>query len=433
MYENPYNTHLPTDQENDHYAEDAYTGSQRESIGYDVQVEGKIMPEQDLDRTAQTGVTGTLTKEECQEVRDYLKGAKKMEPNKPLDLVIPEKTTTKELILKIEKKKEEYLITRGLAVLHLKAGVHYGPPWPGSQKDNLYLAGAEAVNALMLVRVSSPRVRDKIFDLDKGFFLYDFEVDLINKETGNIEATGIGSCNSWEDKYRYRNVGLQCPICNKETIKKSKWADKSPEKGWYCYQKIGGCGAQFHIQFNEITSQKPGKVENDNPANQLHTIQSIAHKRAHLKATRLHACLSNTFSQDGEDFSRTVVNVTPDKMPEKTEPKALPPPEDKLDDAQEDHPSDYLGLVPDRVKFRGLVDQACELTGREQASIITWAFDEKLEFNTWDQRADAQQLFNAISKVEDFIEEYLSKRGAKEPLPNAGKTKKSGKPHSKGK
>ena len=80
---------------------------------------------------------------------------------------------------------------------------------------------------------------------------------------GQIMGEGDGSCNSHESKYRYRTSERACPACGNTTIKLSKFPPKgSPQgtkPGWYCYAKIGGCGAEFAAEGsqNHRTTNRP--------------------------------------------------------------------------------------------------------------------------------------------------------------------------------
>ncbi len=231
-----------------------------------------------------------------------------------------DKTESLDIICQIQKKQNEYLVQRGSAILHLKHGEDYGPPWPGSKKDCLLLSGSDKINALMNVYVY-PQIDTMIrdIDFDQGFYCFQIMVELRNKDTHKPAAYGLGICHSQEDKYRFRNASYKCPDCDKETIKISKWAKDNPQQAFYCYQKIGGCGAKFSDDNESITGQEVGKVERSATEllNDLHTYSQMAIKRAQIKATRSMACISDVFSQDWEDKSREVILVKSEQVDEK--------------------------------------------------------------------------------------------------------------------
>jgi hypothetical protein len=82
---------------------------------------------------------------------------------------------------------------------HMVEGEDYGVI-PGSTKPTLFKPGAEKLNAIFGY---APKVEitNRAEDWDKGFVSYEAKVTLINKRTGQIEAEGLGSCNSRERRY----------------------------------------------------------------------------------------------------------------------------------------------------------------------------------------------------------------------------------------
>lgn len=76
---------------------------------------------------------------------------------------------------------------------------------PGSAKPTLFKPGAEKLNAVFglapIVAITS-----RIENWDKGFVSYEIKVTLVNKRTQQIEAEGIGSCNSKERRYSRQNA-----------------------------------------------------------------------------------------------------------------------------------------------------------------------------------------------------------------------------------
>jgi len=82
---------------------------------------------------------------------------------------------------------------------HMVEGEDYGVI-PGSTKPTLFKPGAEKLNAIFGY---APRVEisNRMEDWDKGFVSYEVKVSLINKRTGQVEAEGLGSCNSKERRY----------------------------------------------------------------------------------------------------------------------------------------------------------------------------------------------------------------------------------------
>lgn len=112
--------------------------------------------------------------------------------------------------------------------------------------------------------------------------------------TGNLFGAGVGSCSTFESKYRWRKAELQCPDCGKETIFRSKPASD----GFYCWRKRGGCGATFGPGEPAIVSQNPGRVENPDLADAWNTVLKMACKRALVAAVLNCTAASSIFTQD---------------------------------------------------------------------------------------------------------------------------------------
>lgn len=200
----------------------------------------------------------------------------------------------------------------------MRPDVDYGRV-PGTRKDTLLKPGAEKLTSLFGL---SPRfdIAEKETDWtgkDHGgepFFYFQYRCSLYYGDV--LAGQGVGSCNSWEKKYRYRNAERVCPDCGKATIFKSKPRPNDPPgkpMGYYCWNKTGGCGAQFGPGDVRIESQEAGQVPNDNPADLVNTVDKMAQKRALVAAVLIAVNASEFFTQDIEDmdFGQEVIDVTP--------------------------------------------------------------------------------------------------------------------------
>jgi len=170
----------------------------------------------------------------------------------------------------------------------LKSGHDYGEVG-GVTKPALLKPGAEKI--LMLMGLSSEyNILDKIEDYDKGVFAYTLKCTL--KKNGMKITEGVGSCNSKEDKYRWRWVREDdLPLgSDKDTLK-----NRTDDWG--------------HIKY---------RVQNDDICSQANTILKMAKKRAQVDATLTVASLSEIFTQDVEDMAQfqereNVENMKPDE------------------------------------------------------------------------------------------------------------------------
>jgi hypothetical protein len=213
-------------------------------------------------------------------------------------------------------------VTRKLMV----AGVDYGViPGTGS-KPTLLKPGAERLCTLFGL---SQRLQEKAVIEDwtgeayggEAFFYYRYLIRLIRNHITLGE--GIGSCNSREIKFRYRQAERQCPECGNAAIIKGK---EEYGGGWVCFHKKGGCGAKFKDGDEQIEAQTVGRVLNPDIADSVNNMQKMAHKRALVAAVLIATNASEFYSQDLEDMEILDVPVPPDRPPEARSAAPPPPP-----------------------------------------------------------------------------------------------------------
>lgn len=141
---------------------------------------------------------------------------------------------------------------------------------------------------------------------------------------GPVVGEGVGGCNNWEKRYRYRTGERSCPVCEKQgTVLQSK-----KNRGeWFCWAKKGGCGMTFAAdseQAKAIASQEIGMVLNPDPFDQENTIEKMSAKRAYIDATLRATATSGLFTQDMED--KAVRDYGGDDRPEERQQMNEPPP-----------------------------------------------------------------------------------------------------------
>ena len=228
----------------------------------------------------------------------------------------PAQSTSTELskfmpVFTIEVLAERRKIIQQAFDLVMKDGIDYGV-FPGTEprkdKDgklipppkSLYKPGAEQLCTLFGF-VPKFEILEKVQDFTgeehggEPFIYYMIECTLIK----NREAVGsaIGSCNSWEKKYRYRNAERTCPQCSKPNIRPSK------EGGYYCWKKTDGCGATFAENDKRITDQAQGQKANPDIYDVINTILKQSEKRSLVAAVLVATGASAFFTQDIEDMS----------------------------------------------------------------------------------------------------------------------------------
>lgn len=205
-------------------------------------------------------------------------------------------------------------------------GTDYGEI-PGTDKPTLLKPGAEKLVDLFRC---TPEImlEQATTDFDAPLFYYRFKVKIFSESAGRVLAEGVGSANSREGRYRWRNANRKCPACGKETIIAGK---AEYGGGWLCYKKKGGCNAKFPVGDKAIESQSVGRVENEDIADLDNTILKMAKKRALVDAAIALARCSDMFTQDMEDFvDYRQEGAAPDKTPER-KPAYGPPDGPQID------------------------------------------------------------------------------------------------------
>lgn len=168
----------------------------------------------------------------------------------------------------------------------MKEGEHYGKI-PGTEKPTLLKPGAEKLCLLFRLGPSYEIIREV---RDRDFIAYTIECKLFHIPSSTLIASGIGSCNSRESKYRFRsqNTGKEVP--------KAYWDKKDPSL-------LGG--PQFSPRKKDGKWVIYEQIENDNPWDLDNTIIKMACKRALVAAVLNATAASDIFTQDLEDFVET--------------------------------------------------------------------------------------------------------------------------------
>ena len=186
---------------------------------------------------------------------------------------------------------------------YLREGEDFGTI-PGTPKPTLLKPGADKLCEIYGL-TDTYEITNRVEDWDRGLFDYEIRCTL-SKRDGTKWAEGIGSCNSFEGRYRWRDAKRKCPNCGGESIVKGKpeYIKKDGSGYWLCYAKKGGCGALFKMGDQLIESQEIGKVLNEDIATQKNTILKMAKKRAKIDATLAATRSSGVFTQDMEDIAQ---------------------------------------------------------------------------------------------------------------------------------
>ncbi len=169
---------------------------------------------------------------------------------------------------------------------------------PGTVKPTLFQPGAQKLCEIYGLALSL-EVTNRIEDWEKGRFHYEVKAVLVNKRNGIEVGQGLGSCNSMEGRYRWRDLKRTCPQCHGESIIKGRAEFGG---GWLCFKKTGGCGAKYPDGDALIEKQVVGRIENDDVYTLVNTILKMAKKRAMVDVAISVTRSSGLFTQDLEDL-----------------------------------------------------------------------------------------------------------------------------------
>ena len=146
---------------------------------------------------------------------------------------------------------------------------------PGTQKATLLKPGAEKI-AKLLGLADTYEIMEQTMEWDRGLFQYVIRASLVSIKTGQVVAQGVGECNSYESRYRYR---------------------------WIWERELAVYGYATSSGLRERSTRNGGKqyrIENEDPADQINTVLKMAKKRSLVDAALSVGSLSDLFTQDME-------------------------------------------------------------------------------------------------------------------------------------
>lgn len=242
--------------------------------------------------------------------------------------------TNSAIVVAMPKQDVNSIKVRSNSIIELKQemvrNIHYGPPYPGSDRDTLLKPGAEWLGVQF-------GLRPHYLDLDKtiqynpahpeqSFILFRYLCEMIDIQTGVIVGEAIGSCNSAEDKFGFRwlpksdvppYLSIETLVTKSGTliefdfaINKAETAGKfgKPAEYWQQFKDAIAKGTAIEgkrptARGEAVTWQIGGmlyRVPNANPFDQLNTIDKMAQKRAFLSAI-LNATGASAYFAPGDD------------------------------------------------------------------------------------------------------------------------------------
>lgn len=211
----------------------------------------------------------------------------------------------------------------------LRDGVDFGVV-PGSSKPTLLKPGAERLCAAFGFNPKF-EVLDKIeqWNAETPLFFYQIVCHLIHIDSGMEVATGVGSCNSMESKYRWRwvdeadvppHLDKAMLVSRSSNVSEFDFAiDKAETTGqygkpaayWQSFKAAMADGTARRIKRKtskgkELDAWEIGgqsyRIPNDDVFSLVNTIVKMACKRALVAAALIGANASEFFTQDIEDM-----------------------------------------------------------------------------------------------------------------------------------
>jgi hypothetical protein len=179
---------------------------------------------------------------------------------------------------------------------------HYGKI-PGTAKPTLLKPGAEKLCMVFRLEPDYEIIREFREDT---FIAYTIKCTLRHIPTGQTIASGVGSCNSREEKYRWRYN--ETPTNQQVPREYWKARDKGDTKEM---KRLIGDGMRTVKVDGVWMIANATKVENDNPWDLDNTIMKMACKRALVAATLNATAASDIFTQDVEDLPEDVIKDKP--------------------------------------------------------------------------------------------------------------------------
>lgn len=283
---------------------------------------------------------------------------------------------------------------------------------PGTQKASLLRPGAEKLITFFGLSVKQ-FVVDKIenWDDENPFFNYTYRTELWHGDI--LVATCDGSCNSKENRYRWRWVDSNDVP---EDIKKKELKQRVSSKGHFRWQIDGGETTgqygkpqEYWDEFNKAIETGSAKIydkkqhwgeqklapyveiesvsyriPNDDVFTLVNTFQKMAQKRSMVGAVMIAANASEFFTQDMEDISdegvieeaefvEVAVGEYEEKKPAKKPAEARPhaPTSDKVD-------FNKVEMKDLETMYKQAIDAGQKMTANEYWSIgRRWSYTEE--------------------------------------------------------
>lgn len=233
----------------------------------------------------------------------------------------------------------------------------FDPNAPRDDRPALTQDGSRNIVSLYQCKFGEP-IKEKEEFFPDGHYYAQVRVPIYQLGSSEPYCWGVGICTTRESKYAYRKGERTCPNCGEPRINKSKFPPKNAPQGttpgWYCYARIGGCGAEFEANDSRITEQVVGRVDNPDLADLYNTVYKMAVKRAKVHATNDLPCVS-------EIFRPALADDLEDKADEVKKSPTAPPAQKRPASSKQQTASQE---PPQSTKTESAVQIACNLANK---------------------------------------------------------------------
>lgn len=177
----------------------------------------------------------------------------------------------------------------------MKDGEHYGVIPGTGNKPTLLKPGAEKLAVTFRLEPDYILLPESV--LKQDYLNYRIKCVLTHIHTGQVYASGMGSCNTREKKYRYRWVDTGEPVPG------SYWKGRDPAVLAAAMEHPSGIFAARKTDAGQWTIHEQG--ENTDVGDLDNTIMKMACKRALVAGILNATAASDIFTQDLEDLKPT--------------------------------------------------------------------------------------------------------------------------------
>jgi hypothetical protein len=304
---------------------------------------------------------------------------------------------------------ERFKVLRQFTREVMRDGVDFGVIPGTGGKPTLLKPGAEKLCTLFGLHVEDPELVVAVEDWTgvghggEPFFYYQVRQKLTR--AGVVIASQLASCNSWEKKYRWRQQERKCPRCGAEAIRFSK---DRPE--WYCWRRVGGCGATFPRDHEPIAAQKQTRVPNPDIFDQVNTILKVGTKRALIAATLVAVNASEFYTADLEDLAEPeVIEERPAPRPARAGPAAREPGEDDPEPALPKPGAEFVAWL-DRAEADAVRAGLCTPGGLKGA-LVEDARRKSPKASADPAAWKEYGVSWAVARVDELLRQYKGLRG----------------------